>query len=376
MSLVIPKHEPLLLSSARQQSMHICRGNVYIQAEKALYLLEAKGRFAIKDKAIQEPGPGEVLVQIHAAGLNPADQKVHERDILVKEYPAILGLDAAGIVKKLGADVSNLAVGDRVVFQGWYDDRRGALQQYAVADAGLVAKLPSTLTFDQAATFPVPLATAAFGLYSSKKAGGIELTAPWEDGGRGKYAGQPILVIGGSSAVGQFAIQLAKLSGFGPIIAVASVRNTAHLKSIGATHVVDRAAPLSALGSAIAAATRAPLLVAYDAVATPETQNAAYAALAPGGKLVHVQFAKVDEAVRTPDKTLALPYGNVLAEQNGDDGHVLYKALEVLLASGELKPNNVEVLPNGLEGATEGLKKLEQGLVSAAKLVVHPQDTA
>ena len=65
-------------------------------------------------------------------------------------------------------------------------------------------QLPANLTFEQGATIPVGLATAAFGLYSSPAQRlGAGLTPSWEESGRGKYAGQPILLVGGSSAVGQ-----------------------------------------------------------------------------------------------------------------------------------------------------------------------------
>ena len=65
--------------------------------------------------------------------------------------------------------------------------------------------MPSNITLDQAATIPLTLATAALGLYDKKQKpfGGIGLTAPWLEGGRGKYAGQPILVVAGASSVGQ-----------------------------------------------------------------------------------------------------------------------------------------------------------------------------
>ena len=68
-------------------------------------------------------------------------------------------------------------------------------------------QLPSSLSFEQGATLPLAVVTAVFGLYSGRIASGelrgAELTAPWENGGRGKYAGQPIVIVGGSSAVGQ-----------------------------------------------------------------------------------------------------------------------------------------------------------------------------
>ena len=82
--------------------------------QKALYIVEPKGKLEIRTREIQEPGPGEVLVEIHATALNPVDWKVHAYDYFVKEYPGIVGTDSAGIVKKVGEGVTNVAVGDRV----------------------------------------------------------------------------------------------------------------------------------------------------------------------------------------------------------------------------------------------------------------------
>lgn len=67
-------------------------------------------------------------------------------------------------------------------------------------------QIPANLSFDEAATVPLTMATAALGLYGKKNKprGGLELFPPWVEGGEGKYAGQPILIIGGSSSVGQF----------------------------------------------------------------------------------------------------------------------------------------------------------------------------
>ena len=64
-------------------------------------------------------------------------------------------------------------------------------------------QIPPNLTFEQASTLPVTVGTAALGLYASKANNGLGLDAPWMEGGRGKYAGEPILVIGGASGVGQ-----------------------------------------------------------------------------------------------------------------------------------------------------------------------------
>lgn len=343
--------------------------------QKALVLPKAHAQFVVEETEVPEPGPGEILVEVHSTALNPVDWKAQERGIIIKVYPAIIGNDASGVVKKLGADVTNVDVGDRVVFQGFYDNRHATFQQYTIAPADRVAKVPANLTLDQAATLPVAIDTAAFGLYNHKSGGGIELTPPWEEGGRGKYAGEPILIVGGASAVGQQAIQFAKLSGFSPIITTGSQRNAEFLHKLGATHVLERTLSPAELSAAIAGITRVPLRFAYDAVSLPETQSAAYAALAPGGKLVHVLFAAIDEALLTPDKEHVLAHGNVHGPEQLNIARSLYANLTRLLEAGEIKPNNVEVLPGGLAGIPKGLERLKQG-VSAVKLVARPQETA
>ena len=88
-----------------------------------------------------------------------------------------------------------------------------AYQEYTLADAARVAKIPSNLTYEQAATVPLCLATAAIGMYKPKSSqvlpngfdpGGAGLAPPWAEGGMGKYKGQAAVVFRGSSSVGQF----------------------------------------------------------------------------------------------------------------------------------------------------------------------------
>lgn len=86
---------------------------------KALYLLEKHGEFAVRDVETYKPGPGELLVEAKAIGLNPLDWKIQEVGLFVTEYPAILGYDAAGIVKEVGDGVDGFVVGDRVYVFIW-----------------------------------------------------------------------------------------------------------------------------------------------------------------------------------------------------------------------------------------------------------------
>lgn len=83
-------------------------------SQKALLLPESRGEFAVRDIPIPKPGPGELLVEVRAAALNPIEWKIQQFDFFVSEYPAVLGLDSAGVVKEVGEGVTGFVVGDRV----------------------------------------------------------------------------------------------------------------------------------------------------------------------------------------------------------------------------------------------------------------------
>lgn len=85
-----------------------------MSTHKALQLLEKHGKFAVHDVETPKPGPGELLVEVKSAGLNPADWKVQAYGLFYENYPVVLGFDGAGIVKEIGEGVTNFAVGDRV----------------------------------------------------------------------------------------------------------------------------------------------------------------------------------------------------------------------------------------------------------------------
>jgi len=345
--------------------------------QKALILPSKQGAFVVGDFAVPTPGPGQLLVKIQSTGLNPVDWKVQIDGIIVEDFPAILGLDAAGIVETIGEGVTGFAKGDKVVYQGQYtnDHAHATFKQYGLAEAEVVAKIPSNLSFDQAASLPVAIATAAIGLYHPDPSSGASLSPPWEASGRGKYASQPLVVFGGSSSVGQLVIQFAKLSGFSPIFTTASPRNTELLTFLGATHVLDRSLSAAALRAAVAKATSASVETVYDAISLADTQAAAYSLLAPGGTLLILLADAIPAAAKTADKRVVHVYGGVNAPQNRVFGKGLYAQLATLLEKGELQPNPVEVLPGGLAGIVGGLDRLHNNLVSGKKLIGHPQET-
>jgi NADPH:quinone reductase-like Zn-dependent oxidoreductase len=224
----------------------------------------------------------------------------------------------------------------------------------------MYSQIPSSLSFEEGATLPAAVATAAFGLYSARptdnQRGGAALIPPWANGGRNKYAGEPILVIGGSSAVGQqgdhpvhatpicpcltivndSAIQFAKLSGFSPIITTASLHNASFLESLGATHVIDRTAVLA---TAVKTITSQDIKIIYDAISEKDTQNAAYDILVPEGTLITVLWPAVEKDKLDSRKSVVVVYGMMHDPNQKEIATDLCKHLPSLIESGDIKVN-------------------------------------
>jgi len=223
------------------------------------------------------------------------------------------------------------------------------------------------MSFEKAATLPVGVLSAAVGLYQSPERNGAGLVAPWENG-EGKYKGKSILVIGGSSSVGQYVIQLARLSGFSQIAATASLHNSDHLKSLGATHIIDRNSDIVLEAKKVF---ESPPEIVYDAVAE-DTQEQALEILAPNGKLLLVHLPH--STLKPVDKKILFIMGSAIMQRPFSID--LYANFTSLLASGKIIPNRVELLPGGLQAIPAGLERLAQGKVSGRKLVVKLQETA
>lgn len=339
----------------------------------ALILPSRQAPFVVSPRETNDPGPGEILVRIRSTALNPGDAKTQKRGIYVNKFPAVLGSDGAGVVERVGEGVTRFDPGDDVFFHGAYDDNDLAtFQQYSIAVVDFAAKIPDNLSYDQAATMPLGIGTAAIGLYG--RVNGLGLVAPWKHGGVGKYKGMPIIIFGGAGSVGNYAIQLARMSGFSPIITTASLKNTNYLKSIGATHVIDRYLPFSALEREVQRITTAPINLIYDTVSIRETQEAAWQLLGPQGRLVLTLPPVVN---RQPDdrRGVVLTNGNPHTEDNWETGRQLWLHLARWLEKGDIIPNHVETIPGGLKGIGAALERFERGHIDGVKLVARPQDT-
>ncbi|KAJ7592232.1 GroES-like protein [Mycena floridula] len=342
--------------------------------QTALFVDSVGGHYGIHEKPIPSPGKDEVLVKIRAAALNPADWllKVYTFPRIKIVYPLLVGSDIAGEIEEVGEAVEGWNKGDRIFCQGSYSDGEyAAFQQYALMPANLIAKIPERMSFSEAATLPVGIISALGGLWAPKHQHGLNLEPSWDL--KPRYSG-PAVVIGGSSSVGQYAIQVLRISGFSPIITYASARHGEHLKSLGATHIIDRnAIPIGGFADTVKKITDTPIKVAYDAISEPETLLAAYDTLTDGGQLAIVH--PTDQIASKSNKTVEIVWVRGIVHPPSpympEFGLTIFEHIGHLVEVGAIVPNRVEELPNGLQGIMDGLEKLQKG-VSGIKLVGHP----
>jgi len=180
----------------------------------------------LRDLAVPEPGPDEVLVRVLAASVNIADwYSVTGRPWISRTSTGLrrpketrIGVDYAGVVEAVGGDVTDFAPGDEV-----FGGRTGACAEYVVAkaDRAIVTK-PANVTFEQAAAVGIAATTA---LQAVRDQGKLE-------------PGQRVLVHGASGGVGTYAVQIAKTLG-GEVTAVCGPRGVDIARSLGADVVVD-----------------------------------------------------------------------------------------------------------------------------------------
>jgi NADPH2:quinone reductase len=190
---------------------------------QAMLVDRQDGAFQLANLPLPTPGAGEVLVRIHASAINPLDTKIragaaaHARHPL----PAVLGIDMAGVVVAVGANVGAFRPGDEVYgMTGGVGGVQGSLAEYAAVDADLLALKPPRLTMREAASLPLVAITAWEGLVDRAH------VAP----------GMRVLVQGGAGGVGSVAVQIARALGAQVFASDRSGRR-AEIENLGATFV-------------------------------------------------------------------------------------------------------------------------------------------
>lgn len=263
----------------------------------------------------------------------------------------------------------------------------GGYAEYAVAPASTTFHLPASVSFEAAAGLPLSFMTAALALHQY-----IGIPLPWanpEDEGVKEAKERPLLIYGGATAVGAYAIQLARLSGIKTVITVAG-SGAEFVRGLDpATTIVDyRKGDVAAdVLAALPAGTK--LVHAFDAVSGKRSYAHVTEALMKSNGGGHINM--VDPPVSDGDAEWKFPsqikftrtfvasaYGakhdmisQDQADKDGEFAFVFYRYLGRLLEQGKFKPHPVEVLPGGLEGIVAGIQALYEGKVSAKKLVVQ-----
>ncbi|MEV7345241.1 NADP-dependent oxidoreductase [Streptomyces sp. NPDC093544] len=269
------------------------------------------------------PGPGQVLVAVRAAGVNPVDWKLRTgygpAGGPARELPAVFGNEVAGVVEEVGADVTGFAVGDEV----FGNPVAGGYAEYTLLPVAVTAHKPTELAYPDAATLPVAAATAYDGIH--------QLALP---------SGATLLITGAGGGVGVAATQIARALGV-RVIAVASDSKKDFVESLGAVHVPS--------GPDLAERLRGAAPDGVDAVfdlVGGEVLEAAATLLTDPAKLI-----------TAADRRTVARLGGVPVER-ARNAAVLDEVAK-LVVDGKLKPFVTQTFP--LDRAGEALRTVEEG---------------
>lgn len=300
------------------------------------------------------PRPGEVLIRVHCAGVNPADWKCREGyldQFIDYRFPFVIGFDLAGTVAATGEGVEGIAEGTQVFAQSDVGAGKwGSYAEYVCVSQESVVRMPDNLDFDQAAAVPTPALAAWAGLF---KDGGLR-------------AGQKVLVHGGAGAVGGFAIQFARLAG-ARVAATCGAGNLDYVESLGCERAIDYRT------EDIPTATRQWSADGVDLVLDCVGSGSLPCALdllCPGGMLVAILTLVAGDP--GPDHAAAARRGlrTAVTYSKMPSGASLGR-IAALLGSGQVRPPRIETLP--LEEVAKAHDLLQSG-GARAKLVLQVAD--
>ncbi|KAI1452020.1 GroES-like protein [Annulohypoxylon moriforme] len=323
----------------------------------------------VQERQTPKPGPDELLIEVKSVALNPLDCKTRDFGFAIAGYPAVFGSDVGGVVIQPGSEVSDIfKPGTRVAafapsffVKGAPD--HGAFQQRSIIPATNASPIPDNITFNQAATLPMAVAT----VWAGWETIGVRRDTSYSPSDK-----QGILVWGASSSVGSMTVQSARLLGF-TVYATASAKHHEYIKSLGASRVFDYKAP--GVDDTIIQAAKEDGLTfqyAYDAVgALPPCNNilkalkgdgvahlASAPVLSPGYPIVEGIETKFVAA--SPDEK----------ERAGQFSFIFNVWLKERLEKGEIVPcPKIQLVDGGLQGINKGLDILNAG-VSCTKLVL------
>ena len=178
-----------------------------------------------EDVETPSPGPGQVLVSVRAAAVNPIDVAVRSNSFPTpRQPPKTIGSDGAGVVEAVGADVTGVTAGDEVFFTGLGVGSEGSYAEHALIAAVQAVRKPAGISFEEAAALGLAFSTAWYGLVRRAALA----------------AGETVLVQGAAGGVGSAAVQLAHARGARVLATVGSAADAVRVGPLGADETIDR----------------------------------------------------------------------------------------------------------------------------------------
>jgi len=266
-----------------------------------------------------EPLPTEVLVRVHAAGVNPVDWKTRSGRGMARvlgDPPFTVGWDVAGVVEAVGFGVTRFAEGDAVFGMPWFPRAAGAYAEYVTAPSRQLARAPDGLGLREAGAMPLAGLTAWQALVETAGVG----------------EGDRVLVQGAAGGVGHLAVQIAKARG-AHVLGTARTDKHAFLRGLGVDEPIDYA-------EQDVAAAAGEVDVVLDLLGSRETGLASVACLRRGGLLISVPSGADREVLRTAAERGRRATG-ILVEPEG----AALESLAELVAEGRLRVELAEALP-------------------------------
>lgn len=275
-----------------------------------------------------QPGPRDLLVQVHAISVNPVDTKVRQNVQPEAGVAKVLGWDVAGVVKAVGSEVSLFQPGDKVYYAGSIA-RAGGNSELHVVDERIVGHMPRTLGFAEAAALPLTAITAWELLFER-----LQIAEGKAD------LGQSLLIVGGAGGVGSILTQLAsQLTGLKVIASASRPETQAWVRDLGADVVVDHRQPLA---QALKAQGIDSVTHVASLTQTDQHLDQLVEALAPQGKLALIDDPKQLDVTKLKRKSLSLHWEfmytrSLFETADMQAQHTLLNRVAELIDAGTLK---------------------------------------
>lgn len=346
-----------------------------MSTHKALVVPSINSPMILTTRKTPTPGPHQVLVKVHIAGLNPHDAKAQSYGLFIgKTLPSPLAADVVGTVVTLGSSVTKFEEGDLIFsLVSPMDPDAVGTQEFALLEEDFSALIPKGVGEHEAAVLALNPVTAFWGIF---REGGLGVPPPAPFAGHDSsfdYGKQSIAVIGGGSAVGKYVVAWAKYAGFGTIIVTASkAKNEEQLKEWGATHVLDRSLPAKELQAQVEGIVGDDLIYVYDTVNVGQAAEigASFLSTTKPGRLVVITGGDFD-ASKVEGKKAGFERKMVYAATWAEPalGKNYWDHVGELIENGDLKPTAYEeIVGLNAEKVNQALEDYNEG-----KAVVKPQ---